>query len=370
MSLAPRLSVLSCAYPQVSVGRRAELMQAHVDLPETFTLSTCLRLETVVSGGPEVLAGAPSVIAQGGRLLKDEEAAHHLFRVAAGLDSPLVGEFDVLTQFRKALSEQRDIDLRLARLLEQAVRVGREARRLLGDRPERSMGEVAARVVSGASDVVVFGAGEMAAAVVAALVAGSVPTTVVARDPSKVRIQGVDIVSMDTADALLTTAGAVVSCTSAKRRLISVDRLERALSNRSEPLLLVDMAMPPDFEVPPGFVVEYFDIDRLASMVERGSAVDDVACFVAESAESAFHRYIRSASVDTVIGELYRRSNSSVDEIVERFAGKLSEGADREILRQAVHTMARTLLAAPAKFLGEAGGQEAEVVASAFGIDG
>ena len=74
--------------------------------------------------------------------------------------------------------------------------------------------------------------------------------------------------------------------------------------------------------------------------------------------------------MDTVIGELYRRSNSSVDEIVERFAGKLSEGADREILRQAVHTMARTLLAAPAKFLGEAGGHEAEVVASAFGIDG
>lgn len=119
-----RLTSVSFAHPAVLSDRRAELSmpgtvlhQAHRRLGATghqaFLLSTCLRVEIAWAAGPETtsdllacLYGDES-LSDLGAVRTDKAAFIHLCRVAAGLDSPLIGEPEVLGQFRHAIPPVR-----------------------------------------------------------------------------------------------------------------------------------------------------------------------------------------------------------------------------------------------------------------------
>jgi glutamyl-tRNA reductase len=116
-------------------------------------------------------------------------AATHLLRVAAGLESAIVGEDEVLHQVREALHRAqrgRDLDFRLRRLFETAIATGRRAR----SRRTESSGNLAQRAVtwlSSKSDlsghlVVVAGAGRMGAALAHSLAGAGASITVASRD--------------------------------------------------------------------------------------------------------------------------------------------------------------------------------------------
>lgn len=376
------ISSASFAYPRHEGEIRAELAQRLLTddrIDEGFVLSTCLRVELAVPG-PEsrlldtlgrVFGDTPArpEVRQG------EHAVIHLYRIAAGLESPILGEQEILTQFRQTLIESEEsgrVKGLFARLLESAVAVGRQAREMIPGSPHNSMAAVAAQAVGAADRVAVLGSGIMAAAVVDGLSLLPAPphVTVVARSPEKVPDRpGVDVLSLEATDEVIESFPAVISATSAKRRLVDEEALSKALSRRDTPLLLIDMAMPPDFR-PGDDAVVYVSIDDLARMAERRPRSDDADAMVAAAAADAYRQYRDHSEVGPLIGNLMGNADAVVDHAVRRFAGRLGDSDDEAVMRQAAHTVARTLLAGPVSYLkAENRSPEAvDVIADAFGV--
>jgi glutamyl-tRNA reductase len=235
------------------------------------------------------------------------------------------------------------------------------------------MAAVAAQAVGTAGRVAVLGSGVMADAVVEGL--GLLPApplvTVVARHPEKVTTRpGVEVVAFERALTVLEDHPAVISATSAKRRLVDGEALSGALARRKTPLLLVDMAMPPDFHPAVDDDVTYLTIDDLARMAGRRPRSDDADAMVESAAADAYRQYRDHHEIGPLIGGLMDRSDELVESLVGRFAGRLSEPDDAEVLRQAVHTTARSLLAGPVSYLKDEGRspEAIDVIAGAFGI--
>lgn len=381
------LSSASFAYPHLDGAVRAELARrliSGVRLDQGFVLSTCLRVEVVVPGGSDGLSQALDDLfggledASAPQVRQGERAVTHLYRIAAGLESPILGEQEILTQFRQALIESEEagkVQGVFARLLESAVGAGRQARELLPGSPHNSMAAVAAQAVGTADRVAVLGSGIMATAVLQGLLQLPAPpqVTVVARNPEKVAdLEGIEILDFESAVPVLAEFPAVISATSAKHRLIDDERLARVVSQRQQPLLLVDMAMPPDFDPPEEGKVTYINIDELARMADRRSRSDEADALVEVAAAEAFRQYRDHHEIGPLIGAMMKSADEIVDGIVERFSGRLGDETDEAVLRQTAHTVARTLLAGPVSYLkGEDRSPQAiDVIADAFGVDG
>lgn len=307
-----------------------------------------------------------------------EEAVDHLYRVAAGLESPILGEQEILTQFRQSLIEAENsgqVAGVFARLLETAVATGRHARELLPGSPHNSMAAVAAQAIGTSSRVAVLGSGIMATAVVEGLALLPAPPeiTVVARNPEKVADRdGVEVLSFEMAEAALRSFPAVISATSAKHRLIDDASLAGVVAARTDPLLLIDMAMPPDFRPPEGAFVTYLDIDDLARMADRRSRSEEADALVAASAADAYRQYRDHHEIGPLISGMMDSADRLIDETVRRFSGRLRDPDDETALRQAVHTVARKLLAGPVEYLKkeDRSAEAIDVIADAFGVDG
>jgi len=151
---------------------------------DALVLTTCHRAELYGLGvAPHF--GGPHV-------LKGEAAATHLMRVAAGLESAIVGEDEVLHQVRDALhraQRRRHLDFRLRRLFETAIATGRRAR----SRRTESSGNLAQGAAAWLSSktelagrvVVVAGAGRMGAALAHSLADAGASITIASRDQSR-----------------------------------------------------------------------------------------------------------------------------------------------------------------------------------------
>lgn len=385
MSSSTHITSASFAYPAVDTAVRARLAQALGSVePDgaTFLLSTCLRTEVVVAGDGESLRRRLQAIFGTdidlgiAKIRSDEDAVEHLYRVAAGLESPVRGEQEILTQFRQTLAtaiEKGAVSGIFAKLVETAVATGRLARESIPESPHDSMAAVAAQAVGNVDRVAVLGSGAMATAVTKALLGLPAPptVTVVARSPGRVTQPEVTAWPFGRALQVLEDFPAVISATSAKRRLVGTDEMEDVIRRRPSPLTLVDMAMPPDFTVSSSSSLTYLDIDDLARMAERRPRKDDADRVVHSAAIEAHRSFVDHHQVGPVIGGLTRQADSLVDEVVSRFGGRLTDPKDLAILRQTAHTLARTLLAGPISYLKAPDrAQEAvDVVADAFGVD-
>ena len=155
-------------------------------------LSTCHRVEVYGFGRPPAID--PRLA-----LLEGGSAIEHLLRVAAGLESAVIGEDEVLHQVRQALREARDRggpDARLGRLLETAVRAGRRAR---ANRTasgiglaDRALGWLQEKAPMSGKPVLVAGSGRMGSALAHAARAAGATVTVASRDAAKAgRLAGV-----------------------------------------------------------------------------------------------------------------------------------------------------------------------------------
>lgn len=380
------LATASFSYPRHDAATRAEVASCLLrgaSIDEGFVLSTCLRVEVAIPGPEEQLREALAALFGGmatevePEVRLGEDAATHLYRIAAGLESPILGEQEILTQFRQTLIEAEEagqVDGLLARLLESAVSVGRQARDLIPGSPHNSMAAVAAQAVGPADRVAVLGSGVMATAVVEGLMLLPAPpqVTVVARHPEKVADRpGVEVLPFHRAPRVLEKFPAVISATSAKRRLIDDESLSGAVAGRTTPLLLVDMAMPPDFRPATHDDVTYLAIDDLARMAGRRPRSHDADALVESAAADAYRNYRDHHEVGPLIGSLMRSADDIVASTVARFAGRLNEPEDEAVLRQSAHTVARTLLAGPVSYLktGDRASEAIDVIADAFDVD-
>lgn len=273
----------------------AELAEA---LPgcELTLLSTCSRLELYAAAPEpeEALRRARAWLAQrgGGSLgaslveRRGLDVVLHLFRVAAGLESWIAGESEVLGQVRRAYEAARAVSRTgpaLNRVFQSAVAAGKLARSRTGiQNGIHSIGGAAAllaRSIFGAERdgaVVVFGAGEAAEATARHLAAKSFKKVFVANrtraraEELAARVGGTGV-SIEDGLALLDSAEIAVFSTSCESALLRADWLRRLLPLRKRPLFLIDLGLPRNVEPACGALPEVFlyDLDDLKDVVAR-----------------------------------------------------------------------------------------------------
>jgi len=206
---------------RIAAGLRQEAGAAQV------LLSTCHRVELYGFGEPPRLAaGLP--------LQSGQAAVVHLLRVAAGLESALVGEEEVLHQvrdaFRDAAAGEHRLDARLHRLFEVAVATGRRAR---AGRTANGAG-LAGRAVDWLQDraplrgrpVLVAGAGRMGSALAHAAHKQGALVTIASRDPERARrlasvYGGSGVGLAEGADLLPRSAGVAVALSGLWEELVA-----------------------------------------------------------------------------------------------------------------------------------------------------
>ncbi len=193
----------------------------------------------------------------------DEAAAEHLFTVATGLDSLVVGETQILGQVRDTLNRgQRDntVGPALNSLFQQGLRVGKRAHAETGiDSAGQSMVSVALTLAEehletmAGARVCVVGAGSMAA-LACGLVRrqGAGDITVASRTPERARrlaetVQGM-ATALDDLPRQLACADVVISCTGATAAVVSAQQVRAAMRDRQRQLVVIDLALPHDVE--------------------------------------------------------------------------------------------------------------------------
>jgi glutamyl-tRNA reductase len=150
-----------------------------------IALSTCHRLEVYGFGAMPALETPAPVLA-------GEEAVRHVMRVAAGLESAIVGEDEILHQVREALKQAREsraLDGRLQRLFETAIAAGRRARAgrtaSSGNLAQKAVAWLEQRSPLSGNQVLVVGAGRMASNLAHAARLAGAEITIASRDASK-----------------------------------------------------------------------------------------------------------------------------------------------------------------------------------------
>src|SRR2546423_2054114 len=236
--------------------------------------------------------------------LRDEAAALHLFRVAAGLDSMVPGEGEILGQVRYA-HEAGATGPILDRLFRQALHAGRKARTqtAIGESPASVSSAAAALAEQVFGDlngraVLVVGAGETGQLAVKSLVSRGATIAYVANRTAERALRltdrfGGETLSLDQVDAELEQADVVLSSTSAPGWILTREQVEHALpARKGRPLFLIDLAVPRDLD--PGIHeldgCYLYDIDDLEAVVAetlagRRREAERAEAIVAEEAD-------------------------------------------------------------------------------------
>ena len=353
-------------------GHAAELA---ADLGEAVVLSTCNRTEIDLAGGSPNAARAElerrSGLELGGVLARwdDREAVSHLFRVAAGLDSLVPGESQILGQVREAYDAARTAGATgplLNRLFEEALHAGKRVRTeaKLHELPESvaaSAVELAVRQLGGAEGrrALLFGAGRMSELAARDLRARGAEVVVSSRtlesahdlvDRVGGRAAAFDAVAVELPDADL-----VISATRCPYPILHAE----AVRPRDKPLVLVDVAVPRDLDPAIGELdgCTLFDIDALGEgLVGREEDVREAEMIVAEEA-ARFAEWRRARDAAGAIRDLRQRAEEIRSEELARAGSRLADLSPRE--RETVETLTtqivNKLLHAPTVRAKEAG---------------
>ena len=344
---------------------------------EAVVLSTCNRTEVYVVGGePEVAREElerRSGLDLAGMLARwdDGEAVSHLFRVAAGLDSLVPGESQILGQVRDAYEAARRAGATSAllnRLFEDALHAGKRVRTeaKLHELPESvaaSAVELGARELGGVKGrrALLFGAGRMSELAARDLRARGAEVVVSSRTLESAqelaeRVGG-RAAAFDAVAVELPEADLVLSATRCPYPILHAE----AVRPREKPLVLVDVAVPRDLDPAIGELdgCTLFDIDALGEgLVGREEDVREAEAIVAEeAARFAEWRHARDAA--EAIRDLRARAEEIRSEELARAGSRLSDLSPRE--RETVETLTtqivNKLLHAPTVRAKEAGSE-------------
>ncbi|MFE3328666.1 glutamyl-tRNA reductase [Streptomyces sp. NPDC059176] len=309
----------------------------------------------------------------------EDRAVHHLFSVACGLDSMVVGEGQVLGQIKDALALGQELHTAgrlLNDLFQQALRVGKRAHSETGiDRAGQSLVTFGLEQLSGGVPVeawahgrraLVIGAGSMSSLAAATLARAGVAEVVIAnrtrgRAERLVEIltgpggTGVTARAVDMAfvGEELTRADVAVSCTGAAGLVLRADAVEAAVGEREGPLALLDLAMPRDVDAAVHRLagVRLVDIESLAEAsvdAPMAADVDRVRGIVAAEV-AAFGAAQRAAHITPTVVALRTMAADVVAGEVARLEGRLPELDDKQRaeITQTVRRVVDKLLHAP-----------------------
>ena len=336
MSLETQLVARIVHQRDSALDTRERLLGTLGDAPGRVVLATCHRVE-VYETGNEVVP-TPEM-----RTLVGREAAAHLFRVAAGLDSAIAGEPQILRQVRAAYEAAAgDLHPMLARLFERALRLGRQVRRdtRLGE-VRRSVGSLAVDDALRTLDdpatatVLVIGAGEMGKLAVRAL-SHRVGRVIVAnrdraRAESAAATSGADALGLEDVPDALARADAVISAADTRGAVLTRQVLSARVRERR--LVIVDIAVPrsvpEDARRLPG--LRYRTVDDLADDSASVPAADIALAAERCSREAiAFMREWRERAAVDVIRDVRARAESLRQAQLERALRRLGHLGERD----------------------------------------
>jgi glutamyl-tRNA reductase len=390
--------------------RRPELVEqlrTRGPVAEAVVLATCNRVEVYVdteafhSGVDAVsdllsqLSDVPLAELSGHLYVHWEgQAVLHLFEVACGLDSMVVGESQILGQLRRAYADSRaGAGRTLHELFQQALRVGKRAHTETGiDEAGQSLVSVGLeRAIDavGALDgrqVLVIGAGSMGALAGATLRrAGAGEIVVANRTADNARrlataLEGRGVGLEDLEDALA-SADVVVSSTGATGVVVSAELVERAVKLRDgRPLAILDLALPHDIdpsvrELAGVTLVDLASLQEVLTSSAAGAGVEAAREIVTAEA-GRFLSWQRASRVAPTVVALRSRADEVVDAELARLQSRLPDLDDRSRgeVRVAVRRVVDKLLHAPTvrvKELSEApdGLSYADALRELFGLD-
>lgn len=391
VSLREQLSLADCgtrmALEDLGItrdGAQGEKASA-TPLKEVAILSTCNRLEVYASVTGDPLEGRDFIESylanlQGLSLatlqphlysLFDEKAIRHLLRVAAGLDSMILGEPQILGQVSGAQADAqraRTMGPALNQLFDRAVRAGKRSRSETEiGRHSTSVSHTAVRLIGNELgslsqiNVLIAGAGEMAEAAARALVAEGTETLsfinrTYARAEGMARTYSGRALNWYHLPKALAEADVVVTATGAPHVIIHEGDVEAVLPERQgRPLYFVDIAVPRDIEESIGNLpgVYLFDIDQLQTVVDanlsqRQAAVPYVEAIVDQETER-FNEWLQSRQVLPVLVELRHKTRDIARSEIRRHESRLDEmtGDDRELVTQIVRRIVNKILHEP-----------------------
>ena len=292
----------------------------------------------------------------------DRSAVSHAFRVAAGLDSMVLGEPQILGQMKEAFTAAKEHGTTgkiLNRLFQQTFTVAKQI---------RSDTEIGANAVSVAyaavslartifadlsrKTVLMIGAGETIELTARHFKNAGVKSLIVAnRTVDRARelsaIFGADPIPLSQLPERLCDADIVISSTASTLPILGKGTVEHTLkSRRHKPMFMVDLAVPRDIEPQVADLsdVYLYAIDDLRSVVEenletRRAAARDAEKII-ESQTQDFMRWLQSLDAVPTIRSLHEQLNAISSEEVEKATRRLSAGDDPE---QVVRNLARTL---------------------------
>ena len=365
-----------------------DLTQART-VREAAILSTCNRTEVYYA--TEEPQHAADWLARFHRLSLSEvspylytypqrDAVRHVFRVASGLDSMVIGEPQILGQVKDAArraEEAGTMGTLLHKLFQNTFAVAKEV---------RSTTAIGANIVSMAAAavhlserifervadqrVLFIGAGEMIE-LCAAHFAGAGPRQITVANRTEARAQslasrfGADVMRLDAIGDALPRYDIVVSCTASPLPIVGLGMVERAIkARRHRPIVMVDLAVPRDIEAEVGQLDDVFlyTVDDLAQVVDAGlesrqQAVLEAEQIINERVDGFLH-WMQARDVVPTIRALREHADGLRAAELERARKLLAKGEDpQKVIDALSHGLINKLLHAPTRFLNQSEGE-------------
>ncbi|MFT3754349.1 MAG: glutamyl-tRNA reductase [Pseudoxanthomonas sp.] len=377
VNLRERLSFDASALPAA-----LDALRALPQVEEAALLSTCNRTELyAVSDDANVLTDWLGSHADGldGYLYqhRDEEAVRHLFRVATGLDSMVLGEPQILGQVKEAWALAREhgvLGNRLDRLFQQSFAVAKRARTdtRVGANPV-SVASAAVRLAQDSfarlsdSTVLLVGAGDTIELAAKHLSEGKtkrllVANRTLAHAQELAERHGGYALPLTALDRHLAEADLVFSATASREPVIRHEHVAAALAQRrNKPVLLFDLAVPRDIEPAVADLRDAFlyTVDDLERAVEdnrrsRREAADEAQAII-DLQVARFTETLRAGNRHEPLKRLRAHGDSARDDVLAKARQQLANGRDpAEVLDFLAHTLTNRLLHPPTAALRDA----------------
>jgi glutamyl-tRNA reductase len=364
------------ALPEPRAAEFLRDLRGAADVQEAVAISTCNRTELyLVVGDPVEAEGRllsmlasqagirPTELAQAIYSYRNCDAARHLYRVTAGLESMIVGEAEVQGQVKRAYDAAltgETVGALTNHLFKAALKAGKRVRTETGI-AERQLSlpgvavALAKEQLGALTDrsVVIVGTGETSELTARALADSGGHTVFVAsrrraRAVSLARRYGGSSVSFDELPVALEHADIVVAATASPHLLLEARELAEVMRARDgRPILLIDLAVPRDIDAGCGDLegVSLYDIDDLEAVIARNRKVRQVEARKAEGIIEEeiqhFAAWLGSLEVLPTVSALRGRADEIVEQVLRENSTKWESASPRD--RERIGALARAI---------------------------